>query len=124
MNRHNTNNTALSLRICSYNVHGFNDTKCDYIRKLLNNHDIVLLQEHWMYESQFHIFQRKFPGISSYSISGMNDKIVTSGRGYGGCTILWKSSMTCVVIPCNLDNSRICAVTAKLEDTCLLLCSI
>jgi len=37
---------ALSLRIYTYNVHGFSETKGDYIQGLLDNHDIVMLQEH------------------------------------------------------------------------------
>ena len=55
---------ALSLKICSYNIHGYNDTKCDYIQSMINNHAIVMLQEHWLYNNQSHVFQDKLTGIS------------------------------------------------------------
>ncbi len=113
-----------NLRVCSYNVHGLNNTKYCYISKLLDSHDIVLIQEHWLYESQFHIFDDTFPGISSYCVSSMDDKIVKSGRGYGGCAILWKSTMSCTVEPCNLENNRVCAIKVKLDNICLLVCSV
>ncbi len=116
--------TSLSLRICTYNIHGFSDTKCDYLQNVIDNHDIVMLQEHWLYDSQSHLFQDKFPCMSSYCVSGMNDQYLSSGRGFGGCAILWKSSLSCTVELVNIDNNRVCAVMVKFHDVCLLLCCI
>ena len=61
---------ALSLRICICNVHGFNDTKCAYIQNVLDNHDIVMLQEqeHWLYDSQCHVFEDRFREVSAYCV--------------------------------------------------------
>ena len=115
---------AALLRICTYNVHGFNDTKCDYIQQLIDNHDLILLQEHWLLDSQCHIFEDRFSGVSSHCVSGINDTALTTGRGYGGCVILWKSSQVCTIEPIDVGNKRVCAVKIQLQDVSLFLCSI
>ena len=75
---------ALSLRICKHNVHGFSETKCDYIQGLLASHDIAMLQEHWVYDSQTHVIKNKFPDISLHRVSGMNDNCLRVAALYNG----------------------------------------
>ena len=58
---------------------------------LLAKHDILMLQEHWLYDSQTYVIQNKFPDISLHFVSEMNDNCLpAAGRGYGGCAIIWK----------------------------------
>jgi len=115
---------AFSLRIGTYNIHGFNENKSDYLQTIINNHDIILLQEHWLFNSQSHLFQDQLSGISSYSVSGMNETILKYGRGFGGCAILWKTSLACNIEPVKIDNTRICTAKFKLLDAIILLCSV
>ena len=115
---------ALPLSICTYNMQGFNDMKCDYIQKCSDNHDIIMIQEHWLYESQSHVFEDNFPNITSLCVSGMDDSCLSAGRRYGGCAILWKSSLSCSFEPVMLTNKRLCAVQIKLQDVTILLCCI
>ena len=115
---------AHKLRICSYNVCGFNTVKSVYINKLLETHDILLLQEHWLYDSQSHLLHDHIPGVSYYSVSGMTESRVVSGRRYGGCAVLWKTSLSCTVEPVNIDNKRICAIKLMCNGKSILLCSI
>ena len=48
---------TLALTVCSYNCRGFNSSKKSYISRLLDstNIDILLLQEHWLSESQLNV---------------------------------------------------------------------
>ena len=115
---------AQSLRICSYNVSCYSEIKSVYIKKLRQVHDILLLQEHWLYNSQSHQIQDNIPGICCYSVSGMTDTRITAGRRFGGCAIIWKASLACTVEPVCIDNTRIFAVKLKLHETSILLCSI
>ena len=110
--------------MCTYNVHGFNDTKAEYIQQLIDKYDFVLLQEHWLLDSECHVFQDKLPGVVAHCISGMDETSLKAGRGYGGCAILWKSSQVCTIEPVELDNKRVSAVKIKLQDASILLCSI
>jgi len=115
---------ATPIRLCTYTIHGFNDTKVDYIQHIVNTHDIILLQEHWLFESQCHIIQDKITDISSHCISGMNDECLKAGRGYGGCAILWKSSLACTIEPVHINNRRICAVKINLQGVSIFLCCV
>jgi len=60
---------ALLLYIGTYNVHlKLSETKRDYVQGLLDNHDIVMFQEHWLYASQTHVIQNVFPDISLHCV--------------------------------------------------------
>ena len=83
-----------------------------------------MLQEHWLYDSQCHVFEDRFREVSAYCVSGMNENCLTGGRGYGGCAILWRSSLSCTVEPINLDNNRVCAIQVKLHDISFMLCCV
>ena len=83
-----------------------------------------MLQEHWLYDSQCHVFEDRFREVSAYCVSGMNENCLTGGRGYGGCAIMWRSSLSCTVEPINLDNNRVCAIKVKLHDISFMLCCV
>jgi len=113
-----------NLKIGSYNVHGVNDHALSYIESLMDSHDFMLIQEHWLQSSQLHIFQDKIKNIFSYGISGMNEYELHSGRPYGGCAILWRDSLSCKVTPILCDNSRLCLVKVCFNTCTLLLCTV
>ena len=62
--------------------------------------------------------------IHSHGISGMNDCELTSGRPYGGCSILWSDSLSCKVTPVTCDNNRLCLVRVCFDKYTLLLCNV
>ena len=72
-------------RIVSYNCRGFNASKVPFISELLNMCDILLLQETWLYSSQF--CTTYFNNYNNVSICGMDKSVIHAGRPYGGCTI-------------------------------------
>ena len=75
------------LRIVSYNCRGFNASKVQCISELLNMCDILLLQETWLYLSQFCLFSTYINNYNNVSICGMDESVIHAGRPYGGCTI-------------------------------------
>jgi hypothetical protein len=62
----------MSLSIATYNMQGFRAATIPYLAYLLSLFDIVFVQEHWLFESQFHFFNDKFPDTSSRCISAMD----------------------------------------------------
>ena len=50
----------MSIRIFTYNIYGFIETKSDYSHGLLDSHDIVMLQGHWLYDRQTLILKIRF----------------------------------------------------------------
>ena len=111
----------MSLSIATYNMQGFRAATIPYLTHLLNLFDIVYVQEHWLFESQFHLFKDKFPDTSSHCVSAMDSSRIHHGRGFGGCAIIWKSVLDCKVQPVQLQNTRACGVKVTLGDTSMFL---
>jgi len=112
------------LKVATYNVHGVNDVTLSYINNAMSNYDFLLVQEHWLQNSQLHIFEDKIDNIHAYGISGMNESEITPGRPYGGCAILWRNSLSCRVTPIPSDNNRLCMAKVELQTHTVLLCTV
>ena len=105
-----------NLKIVSYNCRGFNASKVPCISELLTKCDIVLLQETWLYSSQFCLFTTYFNTYNNVSVCSMDESVLHAGRPYGGCTILYKSSYT-DIYPIYLgDSKRSCGIKWKLHN--------
>ncbi len=111
----------------SYNSTGFGPGKPEYVSKLIDNHDFVLLQEHWLRDSQFHRIRNiPYDGdtILSHDISAIDDSVFINGRGFGGCSILWKSSLKAQVYPIATSSKRICAVKVVMDSMCFIVYNV
>ena len=95
-----------SISISSYNCHGLGSGKIEYIAGLCLNFDFVLVQEHWLISDNLDMFVDKIPGISCHGVSPMSTNKSLSGRPYGGCSILWKSSLNCNISPVETTSKR------------------
>ena len=80
------------LVISSYNCHGFNVSKIPAITELTNFSDVILLQETWLLKNQLDIFKNYFPEYNNFSVSSVDSTVLSSGRPYGGLTVLYKLS--------------------------------
>jgi hypothetical protein len=113
-----------TFTIGTYNSHGLGDGRIQYIDKLLRDHDIVFIQEHWQFQGQLHVFEDKLDSVKAHGCSGMPSDQLLLGRPYGGCAIIWKRSMIGQITPVDTSSRRICAVIMKTEHTTLLLCNV
>lgn len=98
----------------------------EYVNKLLEKHDLVLIQEHWLLSCQFSKYEHNLAPVSGcfHGISAMSDTELIKGRPFGGCALLWKKGFPCQVKPIPLDSSRVCAAVVTLEDIELLLFNV
>ena len=76
--------TDKKLKLVSYNCRNFNDLKIDYCKKLMKNADILLLQEHCLYESMFTDFNL-IGNVDYHAVSPMDVNEPSAGRPHGGC---------------------------------------
>ena len=76
-----------TLRICTLNLHGFNNSKL-YLQDLCKNNDIVCIQEHWLTSSQLLKFNDVHEDFSFNGCSAM-DKCMCKGSPAG--STLWGS---------------------------------
>ena len=88
-----------NLTLCTYNCRGNKDDTAMYIRQLLSKADIVLLQEHWLLESELTSFGDKIGNVSIAGVSGMDQSKLLAGRPYGGCAIVHNKSTLITVNP-------------------------
>ena len=93
-----------SLRCCSFNCRGWNSgviTLKNYIDSL----DLCFIQEHWLHSD--HLNQVR--DISSDFLSvGVSDLLL--GRPYGGCSILYRKSLSSCIVPLDSFSDRFCGV--------------
>ena len=62
-----------TLKVCTYNVHGFNQCNWAYIQKLVDDNDFLLLQELWLHSSEAHRIAEHLHGVCVHFVSGMAD---------------------------------------------------
>ena len=96
-----------NLRIASYNSHGHGAGRMEYIQKLANEHDVILIQEHWLHSKQHGFFENLIPSCHVSMVSGMQSNELLQGRPYGGCAILWRKSMDCKYSHISFNSNRI-----------------
>ena len=86
-----------SLRIVTYNMHGFNQgfstvkDLCSSIKP-----DVFMLQEHWLTPANFNKFDNIFPEYFTFGNSAMISSIergILRGRPFGGVTFLIHSNL-------------------------------
>ena len=113
-----------SLRISSYNCRSLSTLKYDFVRKLLLSNDILFLQEHWLSDGQLPLLANIDSNFSFTGVSGFGSRDVLSGRPYGGCAILWRSSMNVKVELLSVDSNRISAIKLSCDRYKLLFINV
>ena len=90
----------------------------------MENHDLMLVQEHWLYETHLSKLKLLGGGVSSTAKSSMDETIMRRGRPFGGCAIIWKPCINFKIVPIQCDNSRLCAVMLHLDnENSVLICN-
>ena len=105
-----------SLVISSYNCHGFNKLKTNYISSLLLKCTFLLLQELWLSDEQLKCLSSVSPNIAYTGIAGFDNSEVLAGRPFGGCAILWHSNVMARVSPLIVNSRRVCAVRVSFDS--------
>lgn len=109
------NTNHLNIRIGSYNMHGFNNGSA-MIESICNQHDIILLQEHWLTTSDLCKLDLLHHDFSSFGVSAMDYKVsmgILVGRPFGGTAILYRKSLSKYVklIDCDDISGRYISVS-------------
>jgi len=94
------NGTQLEgLSLCTYNMHGFNNG-VSFLKQLCSNNDLIFVQEHWLQNSQLHMFNTTDDQFKFYSNSSMENRLskgVLKGRPFGGLGVLWRKDLNAIV---------------------------
>ena len=112
------------MKISSFNCSGFKGN-CDYISEVYGKCDILLLQETWLYNFEFNLFNKKIPTCQYHATSAMDESnIGRVGRPFGGCAIIWNKNLALSIIPVDTTSPRLCAVVIKSENLNIIMCNV
>ena len=109
-----------ALRYATYNCKNFRRTlRHTFISELFYECDFLCLQEHWLLNSQFHMFNNIVSDspICYESKSPMDEEVQKYGRPYGGVAILWRSNIKYNVVPVVTTSSRMCCIQIWVSDS-------
>ena len=103
-----TSISVSNLNMCSYNMYGFSNG-AHTAKSLCLNHDIVMLQEHWLSNNNLNKLNTIHNDFSVVGVSSMESKIESGllcGRPFGGTAIMWNRSLgSCIKILEKDDNN-------------------
>ena len=92
-----------------FNCRGWNNGLLS-LRGLINSFDLCFIQEHWLHHDHLH----KINNVSSYflsvNISRMESGVLLQGQPCGGCSILYRKSLSSFVSPLRSCSNRFCGV--------------
>ena len=78
------------LSVVSFNCHGYHN-RLSYIPVLLESFDTILLQEHWLSDSE--LGKLCFDGFATHALSGFDNSVPLHGRPFDGCAILYRQRL-------------------------------
>ena len=99
-----------TLKITSFNCKGFRARTHQYVQKLFDNCDFLLVQEHWLLSKQFDHFSKYVKGACYTADTEMADDNLGPGRPHGGTAILWHDNLNCKVDIINTISGRLSSV--------------
>lgn len=122
------NRTQLEgLSLCTYNMHGFNNG-ASFLKQLCSNNDLIFVQEHWLQNSQLHMFNTIDDQFKFYGNSSMENRLskgLLKGRPFGGVGVLWRKDLNAIVSTYNCDTEgRVVVTRINCANTKLLVCGL
>ena len=81
-------------------------------------------QETWLFKSQIGIPNQYFSDFNTCGISGMNDNVLIQGRRYGGCSFLYKKSLSSNITCIDMNSNRVCCMRLELNSCTLYVVNV
>ena len=110
-----------NLKLCTFNCKGHNLDRIEYMRTLIKECDLLLVQEHWYLECNINKLESEIGNVNVIGTSGMDEQKLIRGRPYGGCAIVYRKDFKCTVIPVKSGCKRLCACILELHNKCRIL---
>ena len=116
------------LKIASYNCKYFDNLQCklDFMRNVFNSCGFLCIQEHWLFDTQFHRFDWLCDErVQFTATSAMDTNVIKCGRPHGGTAIVWKCSISYKIEVIDTVSPRISAIRVFItENSSLLLFNV
>ena len=76
---------------------------------LQNYIDLCFVQKHWLFRDHLNVVRGINSEFPSVVVSGMSCDSLCYGRPYGGCSILYRKSSSCIT-PLDTNSDRFCGI--------------
>ena len=105
------------LKITCWNSRGFS-TAIPYLRRLVDENDVVAVSEHWLHENRISMFREVSDKISFCGRASKLAQAENYGtkRGQGGVAILWRKELHGVTEISDIVHDRICGIKIVTVD--------
>ena len=117
----------MTLRLASYNMHGWNNGDL-YLQHLCDNNDIIFITEHWLLPQNLGTLLNYNADFSAYAVSGIKDietYAKTSDQPYGGLGVLWSKHLCLEVKVIDVDYIHRCLaveiIAGKITYVCIVV---
>jgi exonuclease III len=87
-----------------------------FIQQLLSQCSVLCLQEHWLSDTQIANLASISDNFLCTGVCGFDPSAILTGRPYGGCAVLWRSSIDATVDIIDTPSRRLCSVKFKTVD--------
>ena len=94
-----------SLRCCSFNCRGWNSGYLT-LTHIIDSLDLCFIQEHWLLNDNLYKVAEISPDFISVGVSGVDHGTFLVGRPYGGCSILYRKSLSSFITPIDSCSNR------------------
>ena len=97
------------LRCCTFNCRGWKNGKLS-LQNYINSLDFCFIQEHWLFDDHLNDVREICSDFLSVGVSGMNSDTLRCGRPYGGCSILYRKSLSSCITLLQSNSDRFCGI--------------
>ena len=111
-----------NLRVCSFNIYGIKSSSETIQQQLCAQHDLILIQESWLYPDELSYVSNLSGEFSSFSLSSMSiENKLIRGRPHGGISIMWRKTISHGVKIIQYDDDRILGIELKTGGFIILI---
>ena len=112
------------LSICTFNCRSFKNS-LPIIHSLCEQHDIVLLQEHWLLPNELGVLNNSHDKFQSFGLSAVDISTdILVGRPFGGTAILYRKSLADQITIIASDESRITGIQLNTDSGPFLILNV
>ena len=118
------NNTEHTLKIVTFNCHGFKSSVNDVL-SLCETYDIIFLQELWLFSEDLTLLKNVHKNFDAHAICAMNDDgQLLVGRPYGGIGIMWRKNISHACNIVNLNDVRLLGINVDTIEGKIFLLNV
>ena len=110
------NNKTTQLKLCLYNIRGFNSLKVDCIIELLKQHSILFIVKHWLSDDKLANVSSHFPEYSVYEVSALDTSVLLQSIPHGGCLVINPDGLGKNPKYIKTVSKRLCALSIIFAD--------